>query len=96
MSSLFLLLLFILSLVYLAVKHRKTIRNSHPLAIAGTVFLFVMEAVVAFVCFYYGGQWLAGHVDNNFALVILQFVLLFALIVVCLGILRKILKQMEK
>ncbi|QTM98085.1 hypothetical protein ERJ70_01355 [Sediminibacillus dalangtanensis] len=95
MSTLFLLLLFILSLVYLAVKHRKTIRRLHPLVTGGIAILFVMAAAVAFVCFYYGGQWLAGNVDNIFALVILQFVLLFVLIGLCLGILTIILDRME-
>ncbi|WP_053217443.1 hypothetical protein [Virgibacillus senegalensis] len=95
MSSLFLLLLFVLSLVYLFMKHRGTIRRSHPLAVTGIVVLFLMAAAAAFISFYYGGQWLAGRVESIFLLVIFQFVLLFVLIAVCLGILTAVLKRME-
>lgn len=90
------LVLFILSLIYLVMRYRATLRTLRPVTAAGVAFLFLLTAAAAFISFYYGVDWIAANLNNIFLLVFLQFLLLFLLIAFCLGILHSLLRGIEK
>ncbi|WP_077624136.1 hypothetical protein [Sediminibacillus massiliensis] len=95
MSSVFLMVVFVLSLLYLLVKYRTTLKNIGIGPLIGVVALMVISLVAASLTFYYGGQWVGETIENIYLLVIVQFVILLAVIVVFLGILTKILKSLS-
>ena len=84
---------FIVIIIRTILKNRKVIKELTKLQIYGVGISYLVATLMASICIYYGGNWVAGHFSNIiFSYVIFLAVFCIALYL-CISILNKVLQK---
>ena len=90
------MVVYIFSLLYLAVKFKHTMGGLNPLLRSAVILLFIVCLGVAVALFYYLGEWSANIIGNSFALMLTQFFTFLIVLSICFGILYAVLTKLAE
>jgi Kef-type K+ transport system membrane component KefB len=79
--------------IYLIYKNRKILKELTKFQVLGVLITFLITIYIAFICIFYGGNWIAGKFTNMIVKTTIQYIVIFITLFICVSILYKILKK---
>ncbi|GGI12943.1 hypothetical protein [Gottfriedia solisilvae] len=96
MKDIFMLVMFVVITIYILFKNRNLLKELTILQIIGLLISYIITAGLAFVCIYYGGNWLAGFFSSFILRIIIKIIVIYTVLAVCVNILNKVTTKVTK
>jgi len=96
MNDILMLVIFVLISIYIIFKNRNLLKGLTKFQISGVLISYLITIVLAFICIYYGGNWLAGFFTNFILRLIIKIIVIYIVLAICVNLLNKVTTKFTK
>lgn len=93
MSNIFLVVVFLASLLYISMKYKPDMKNASAGKLVAAFIPSIILVVGAMFLIYYGNNWISGLMDNFYGIVFTQFFFVLILLSICTFIINMLFKK---
>lgn len=96
MYDILMMALFIAFTIYVILKNRKILKELSKIQILGVGISYIVTVITAFICIYFGGNWIAGYSPSIIVKYIVQLIVVCITLYLCVSILNNTLEKITK
>lgn len=96
LEHILMVILFIIVTIQKISENKKVLKALSKNQLVGVGLSYILSILIAFVCIYYGGNWIAGYIPNEIIKFLIQVMIILLTLYLCVSMLNKTLKKITK